>query len=462
MRQSLGSTHARLGTLAHALARTRARSRTCTYSGARRRIGTMVSALMVTLGVATALAPTTALTKTTIYVAYPHSGASEASLKQVIEDFNKSQNAIEAVGQYIPYSQISQEKLQVMVAGGQPPDVALLADLLVAQYAVNDGLIPLDKYLQRDGIRAGDFWPSSWRVGNWQGTHWAMPHTQDARALMVNLDHLEQAGLDPTPRGLATLDDLASYTRKLTTRKSDAGLSRLGFAPWVGEGWFYTWGWLFGGDFYDAATDKVTLTDPRLFEAMEWIGNFARNVVTPVEVATANSFTGQTMSMVVGGNWQLADLKKNHPGLRYSAVPIPPPAGRQLSTWSGIWTMVIPKGAGHPDAAWEFIKFAIRGQGAVTNAVISSAVPGHIAAAREAVGMLAKEYGQQYQTFLDLMPYSHERPTMPVGSELWDRLRDAMNAVVAGNQAPRNALETANRTVQAKLDEVMARWRAGR
>ncbi|HEX6972523.1 MAG TPA: ABC transporter substrate-binding protein [Limnochordia bacterium] len=397
--------------------------------------------------------------KVTIYIAYPHSGASEASLKQVIADFNASQGEIEALGQYVPYSQISQEKLQVMVAGGQPPDVALLADLLVAQYAAVDGLIPLDPYLTRDGIRPDEFWPSSWRVGNWQGHHWAMPHTQDARALFINLDHLESAGLDAV-HGPRTLDELVSFTRKLTERNHDGTLARLGFAPWVWEGWFYTWGWLFGGDFYDAAAARVTVNEPRLVEAMSWLADFARNVVTPAEASTAADFFQQRMSMVVAGNWTLADIKRNVPDLPFGVVPIPPPAGRGLSTWSGIWTMVIPRGAPHPDAAWEFIKFAVRGRAAVTNAIISSAVPGHIPAAREAVRVLSEEYGRQYETFLELMPYSHERPTMPVGSLMWDKLAEAMNDVIAGRQAPAAALDNANRQIQAALDEAMARWRA--
>lgn len=397
------------------------------------------------------------LAKVIITVAYPHPPGTPygEALEAVIKSFNSSQSEIQAKGMFIPYENIAQSKLLVMAAGGAPPDVALVADLLIAEYAVGNVIIPLQPFIDRDKVSPQDYWPSSWGVCNWEGKQWAMPHTQDCRGLDINTARFEEAGISKVPE---TLEDFAVAMMKLTKQGPDRKYSHIGFIPWAGEGlWFYTWGWHFGGDFYDRTSRKVTANHPKNIEAMSWLLNYSLKVIpydTPYTLWT-DLYSGR-LATIIDGNWNFTYHKNSAPDVDLDFVPIPPKRGEKLSTWSGIWTMVIPKGTKHPDAAWEFIRYATGIEGSLVYAKY-----GEIMANRVAVEKMLPEYlkmhGSKFKTVVQLMPYSHARPTMPVGSFYWDQLVAAVRQVMSGKVPPREALDQVTKTVQAKLDKALGK-----
>ena len=73
------------------------------------------------------------------------------------------------------------------------------------------------------------------------------------------------------------MDELAN---KLT-RGSPGAHEQLGFVPWqlYGPGnSSQSWAYAFGGEFYDAAKDKVIANHPRTVEAFEWMAGWARRL----------------------------------------------------------------------------------------------------------------------------------------------------------------------------------------
>jgi len=388
--------------------------------------------------------------KTTIVIAHPWGGESGEAFKKVVDLFNESQDEIRAEGMYAPYADISQEKLLLMMASGSPPDVAMLADLLIAEYAESGGIKPLDNLVARDQVLPGDYWEAAWRVTEYKGQHWAMPYTNDSRALYFNKDMFEKAGLD-SRCGPQTLDELAVYARKLTLEDSEGSIVQFGFVPWRGEGWFYTWGWLFGGQFYDRETLKITADHPRNIVAMEWIEQYASNY--PPGSLSGLSFWSESGAMVTAGNWNLAGL--NNQGINYGVCPLPPPEGYSLSTWSGIWTLAIPTEAPHPEAAWEFVRFACGQHAQEVLAATAAQLPAHTGAAAEVLPGLKDTISPYIETFVNLLPFTHHRPTIPVGSFYWNQMVEAQNSVVSGSTPPSEALKKVTQVVQAKLDEFL-------
>ena len=65
---------------------------------------------------------------------------------------------------------------------------------------------------------------------------------------------------------------------------------RIGIIPWVQAGnanATFTWGWAFGGSFYDPKTQKVTADNPGVVKAMEWMTSYAKKF----DVTRVNAFS---------------------------------------------------------------------------------------------------------------------------------------------------------------------------
>ncbi len=66
---------------------------------------------------------------------------------------------------------------------------------------------------------------------------------------------------------------IATY---LSQKNAQGNYTRLGFVPWFDQGWHYTWGYDFGGNFFDAAACQVTPDDPAIVEAFAFIQDWAK------------------------------------------------------------------------------------------------------------------------------------------------------------------------------------------
>ena len=166
-------------------------------------------------------------------------------------------------------------KLMTMIAGGIPPDVAYVAGQNVSQYALQGLLMPLDDYIRRSQLQPSDFIPPAWRQTQWDGRTYAMTIQVDPNfALVWNKLIFAEAGLD-TERGPTTIAEYEDFFRKLTRTDSGGVVTQLGAAPWDCYGnsnTLFTWGWAFGGEFYDVDAES----DRRipLIESLEWIRSY--------------------------------------------------------------------------------------------------------------------------------------------------------------------------------------------
>ena len=60
--------------------------------------------------------------------------------------------------------------------------------------------------------------------------------------------------------------------------------------------------------------------------------------------------------MMISGPWDIANIKKLNPNLKYGVTMPPYPKGVEPRTLVAGTAVAIPQGAAHPEAAWELIK----------------------------------------------------------------------------------------------------------
>jgi multiple sugar transport system substrate-binding protein len=231
------------------------------------------------------------------------SGPEEAAVRPLIDEFNDTVGREKNI--YVRYLSTSaiDRKTLVAIAAGTPPDIAGMWDHTLVQYAAMDALEPLDDLAREAGIDEQTYKPVYWRACHYDGQLYALISTPGVVALLYNrlafersADALRAQGLDPN-RPPQTIDELIRYSDALTQVGRDGHVSRVGFLP-LEPGWYLPFmPFWFGGSIFDEQTKQLTLTDPGVVAAYDFIARFSRKMGAQ-EMVSFRSASGS------GSNWQ--------------------------------------------------------------------------------------------------------------------------------------------------------------
>ncbi|SDL32715.1 carbohydrate ABC transporter substrate-binding protein, CUT1 family [Paenibacillus sp. OK060] len=376
------------------------------------------------------------------------------NLNKVVKAFEEKNPTIKMKLVYTESSEGSDQKLLTAVAGGNPPDVALFDRFKVGTWAAQDSLTDLSSMAAESGILKEMYYPFAWEESSYQGKLYAMPMDTDSRLLFYNKDHFKEVGLDPN-KPPQTIAELEAAAEKLTIKEGKR-FKRIGFIPWYSQGWLYTWGWAFGGEFQDAATGKITANDPKVVEALQWMTDFGKkyNVEDIAGFTSAagteemDPFISGQVSMKISGNFTVKGIEKFKPDLNYGVAPIPTPTGTNFTTWSGGGSAIIPKGAKNVAAAWKFLEFLGKEEGqTLLNADSQISV----------IDSVNDKYGYKddpiMKEFINILPNSHNRPVIPEGQLLWNELASATEKATRGNGTPKENLDRVTETINKALEK---------
>lgn len=358
------------------------------------------------------------------------------------------------------------DKYKLETVGGNPPDVIFVAPPGLLSWAVDGLLEPLESLAKTSKVSAADFFPAAWPQVVWQGRVWAMPLQVDPNfALIWNRTLFAEAGLDPDA-GPRTLADFEASFRRLTRVQGDQSLRSIGMVPWEvygGANTVYTWGWIFGGHFYDSAEHRVTADNPRNVNALTYLRDYYQRYsgsLAPLNQglpAGRNRFTASREAMRFSVTGDLFDYLTRFPDLDIGIGKMfyHPEGGVENPAWLGGWALSIPKGAKHLDAAWKLVHYLTADpEGTSLFGEASGWMPYYL---RSPVFRTYFAKNAYWRVYLDIATTAaHYRPAMPVSDAYARELEGALQAVLPGRLQPRDGLEQATRRVQIELDRVLA------
>ena len=356
------------------------------------------------------------------------------------------------------------QKFFTAVAARKPPEVIFVDGPQVAPWAEWGALAPLTDLCEQAGIEPDDYFAPCWRQNEYENDVWALTFCADPNFGFVwSKEAFRQAGLDPDkpPTTIAELDRYAD----LLTAKEGSEIARIGLIPWAQYGEansIFTWGWAFGGRFYDYEKRQLTADDPQVLKALQWMVSYAEKYdVTKIAslqqgfgAAEQNPFiTGKVamMCLHIGG---IADLARYAPDLEYGVTFIPaPPDGEQKSSWVGGWCVALPRSAHNKKEAWEFIRWmCATPQGTQLVGEETGLFPGY----RASPYLEEVRARPHYAKFLQILQECrHQRPVMPVQSRYMRELSRAVDAAVYGEASPEDALKEARESTQRELDIIL-------
>jgi ABC-type glycerol-3-phosphate transport system substrate-binding protein len=372
----------------------------------------------------------------------------QTAQQNAVKDFETQFKAKVEVTSF-PYVEL-RDKMLTAVAGGQGPDLLLLDQIWVPQYAAGKYVIPLTDYMKKPNtIKAEDYFPGAWGAGSYLGTIYGIPFDVGVWALMYyNKDMFKAAGLDPE-KPPVTWDEFLAYGKKLTKG------GKYGTAVWLGKGdavQCMTDAFTFSGGGKIVSDDgkKALLNSPEGVAALNFWKACAQisppGTVGRDEEEAFKLFTAGQVGMFFYGEWGQDSIAARAPNMNYGVANLPKPAnGTSIGTFGG-FNLGINAKCKNKDLAWEFIKYTTKKD------------------VEEKITMLTPAQKEAAQTYLaakrkfDSVIYKQLstalfRPSVPNYPEVADVQRTATGKILLGEADAKTALDEAAKAIDALLNK---------
>ena len=389
----------------------------------------------------------------------------QESIKEIIDIYNEENTmGVEVEFVYIAQTQGSQadEKLLTAVAGGTPPALHYADRFTVPQFAHEGFFTDITDFAEAAGVTKELYFDFAWDETVYQGRLFALSFDTDTRALWYNMDIMEEAGLDPASPP-TNLTELMEATEALTVRDNTGAVTRYGFNPIYDQAWLYTWGFGFGGLFQDDDL-RITFADPKNIEAMQFVKSFIDEIgIEDIDVMLSacaggncrgeNDYfwTGQS-AMTCSGNWKVAQHHRYKPDTNYGVVPMPGPDGPAPgASWAGGWSWAVPFGYDDVEAAFDACFYLCGPEGQLKYNKDTF----HIPTIKSAADDPFFSEDPLHAVFMELLPVSHARPPIPLGSKLWDlQVKAFRDEIPHGLKTPEESLTAIDEEINAGLEEI--------
>ncbi len=282
---------------------------------------------------------------------------------RVIERFVEANPGVTVNYEAIPYDQFFSQ-LVTRALAGDAPQIAQ-DGYHTAQFAVNNLLVQLDDYIERDGVVRDDYWPALWQLGEFQGGTWAFPFTIDTRFTYSNPAIYEQLGV--------AVPDTWDQMFEVGAAAKDAGLTA-GFGASMGSeiGGFWETASHFGHTNNAAflrvnedGTATSTMSTPEVAETVEFLSRLVNEGIVPngslaLSGSELNSlFTTNQIGSVFTGNWMIAgfDQVLEEGDMDFTPELTHLPMNVQRGASAGGWAWYAFNTLSDPDVGWQFINF---------------------------------------------------------------------------------------------------------
>jgi len=260
-----------------------------------------------------------------------------------------------------------EQKLLTAAASHTLPDLLWLSRFETATWASRGILRPLTEFIERDGYDTSIFYDAALNESTWEDEIYGIPGGMDVRALFVNLDHLDEIGVDGTTLDTSNWDQLAEYGAQLVQRDGDK-VNRWGYDTKTQARNFWLWGRGNGGRFMNDDATEATFDDEKIVEALSLMvktyddqGGYDSYASIATTFQGDEQFARGQVSMTIYEQWMLAAAVASvAPDMNFRVLPIRERgsgADGKMVSFTGGNAWYITSDAKDPDAAWEYIKF---------------------------------------------------------------------------------------------------------
>ncbi|HZN17822.1 MAG TPA: extracellular solute-binding protein [Micromonosporaceae bacterium] len=347
--------------------------------------------------------------------AFSSSPAEDATLRKVIDDYNKLGRNTVTLNVLPEYD----TALQTALAGGEPPDVFYVNDNKLPDLAKAGALEPIGDKVDNPN----DFYESLRQSFTYEGTYYCPPKDFSTLQLVYNVDELAKANVKPP----TTWDELSAAARALTK----PGRPGLVMGPE-----FYRWGvfmaqagaWPTNDD-----VSKMTMDTPQMAQALQYVADLHKGgfMASPQKVGAG--WGGEALgkgkaAMTIEGNWIVGAMKNDFPNLKYAVAELPAgPAGKGTLAFSVCYG--VAKASKNKAAAIDFVKFLVSSEKQLEFTKQFPVMPSRKSLAEQ---WLADK--PELKAFVTGADYAKKAVFIPGFKTVIDTLNDGIQGLAAGNK----------------------------
>ncbi|MFF2088922.1 extracellular solute-binding protein [Paenibacillus sp. NPDC058174] len=356
-------------------------------------------------------------------------------VKSLTDGFTAKNPNITVDPVYIPFADFK-KRLSVGLTASELPDIVIIDNPDHAAYAAMGLFADITEQL-KDWPEKDQFFEGPWKSASYDGKQYGIPLGSNNLALYYNEQMLQDAGVTPPQ----TWDELREAAKKLTKD----GVKGLGVsAPQNEEGTFQFLPWLLstGATFDQISTDGV-----RAFSLLSDLikdGSMSKEVINWTQSDVMKQFAAGKLAMMINGPWQIPDIEKTAPDLKYGLALVP--KDKKFASVLGGENLGVVNGKNIPEAV-EFIKY-------VASPEVSKDFAqkfGYFPARKDVASDPYWTDNDKLKVFAQNMEYAQPRGPHPKWPEISNAISEALGKVLTLYSEP----EAAAQEAQAKIDGVL-------
>lgn len=357
--------------------------------------------------------PQTALAQEPVELVYTQWGGPDELevFEYLVGVFNERNPDIRSVFQPIPTDYDT--ALQTMIAGGTPPDIAMVSDGLFNSLVPTGVLVSLQPFVDASEVDWDNIWPSAIGRYRWdaeakafgQGDIYALPRDIGPTVLYINVDLFEAAGVElPDPVVPMTWDQIIDIGTRITVDGAGRHPDEEGFDPttveiWgVGDLWYENTVYGNGGRVLSedgrtflAPTDQNTIDAIQFLADLRHVYQVRPSTAQIASMSESQMFETGRVAMQTCGRWCVTNYRRVL-DFEWDVRPNPVgPSGQitsfnnqedcTFSGWSGSVGLAIIKGSKgeqYAEQAYRFIEFIFGEEGQIEQAKLGFQIPNQI------------------------------------------------------------------------------------
>lgn len=369
-------------------------------------------------------------------------------LREMADEFNKSQDEIELDVQFQGSYYDLQQKFMASIAARRPPAIVQLPIEGTGVFGPTGALADLSGYLENDPVVNFDYFQPGLLVDSWyEGEFYAIPFNRSNPVLYYNVDHFVEAGLGTEPP--ETWEELVEYSKKLTKIDEDGRVTRHGFSPNLHWWTLMPMIWSNGGNLASPETGEAIFASEEVAEVLGMLSKmvnvdrtakiYAGTVFSAGDRARADFNQGK-ISMYINS---IGSLGGFDPNVNFETAFVPRFKDGDFIVPNGGGSFFVAEGLSdeHRDSAWEVIKFLVRPDQQAYWAKHTGYMPTCIPALENEDMIEFYAENPKYKTALEQLPHAQGIPSSEIFLDIINVFESAVQEIVISDLDPIEVLK---------------------
>lgn len=396
--------------------------------------------------------------RTTIVVWAGSTGATEPLKKQLIDDFNASQDKYRIDLEVQPASTEAHAKLINAIKNKQGPNLVLDdgQPQSLGQVIGTGSVVPLDSYLGGAGstLKKTDFTKGMLDTGTFDGKVYSLPTQGGDYALIYNKAMFKAAGIAKPPTTWAELERDAA---KLTHGTAQYGM----YLPiGTGETGPFYWEsmlWSAGGELMNADNTKVEFNSPAGVKALtawtEMVKHgtaYPSSLQTPSDNGNTVAMTSKKVAMAINGAYNLGVLDEALGKDDVGVAPLPA-LGRPAMNLGSNNSYILKGTSAQQNGAWSFLQYWLTPKVQAKWDIANGFLPTNTRTAGDSAWTKYLDQNPRIKVFADELGYAKSRPSIEAYAGISAALSVELEKALLQDETPAEALKRAEAGATAAL-----------